>query len=164
MVILIITSSWWKWCCSIVKHGKNNVWRHITDKIVLNKSTSEQYSKISKKYLQKFCQKTGYISLNSMAKKLWLEDKLDQVHLACRTQFGDLYSIFLWMKRRSAKDKVFRPSKLWVYCPMIREIWVLGLWRKRWTEKDPSGWSFARGLFILLIIYKRSFYPDDHLQ
>ena len=38
--------------------------------------------------------------------------KLDQVHLACRTQFGDLQSIFLWMKRRSTKDKVFRLSKL----------------------------------------------------
>ena len=48
--------------------------------------------------------------------------KLDQVHLACRTQFGDLESIFLWMKRRSAKDKVFRPSKLSVNCPIIREF------------------------------------------
>ena len=68
------------------------------------------------------------------------------------------------MKRRSAKDKVFRPSKLWVYCPVIREIWVLGLWRKKWTEKDPSGWSFARGLSILLIICNRLIHPNDHLQ
>ena len=68
------------------------------------------------------------------------------------------------MKRRSAKDKVFRPSKLWVYCPVIREIWVLGLWRKKWTEKDPSGWSFARGRSSQMIICKRPVHSDDHLQ
>ena len=34
--------------------------------------------------------------------------ELDQVHLACRTQFNDLLSIFLWMKRRTEKEKIFR--------------------------------------------------------
>ena len=77
--------------------------------------------------------------------------------------WGPLIHIFV-DEKKNEKDKVFRPSKLWVYCPIILEFWVLGLWRKRWTEKDPSGWSFARGLSILLIIYKRSFYPADHLQ
>ena len=38
--------------------------------------------------------------------------ELDQVHLACRTQFGDLESIFFWTKRRTEKDKLIRPCNL----------------------------------------------------
>ena len=76
------------------------------------------------------------------------------------------------MKRRTEKEWVFRPNRLWVYCPMILEF--LGVWsleekmnreKKGWyLEKDPSRWSFARGHSILSIICNRQIHADDHLQ
>ena len=88
--------------------------------------------------------------------------KQDQVHLACRTQFGDLQFIFLWMKRRTEKEWVFRPNRLWVYCPMILEF--LGVWSLEEKMNREKKRMIFRERSIKMIICKRSFYPVDHLQ
>ena len=39
------------------------------------------------------------------------------------------------MKRISKKIMVIRLRKLWIFCPVIIEFWVLGLWRFRWQRR-----------------------------